>query len=67
MGSVPTTGAEVAYGTPEMAMEVRRLYQEGELPRRRLMAMAGHEEGLVAFGRDCFAALEVMEEEMRKN
>jgi L-ribulose-5-phosphate 4-epimerase len=67
LGRVPTTGAEVAYGTPEMALEVRRLYQEGDLPRRRMMAMAGHAEGLVAFGRDCFAALEVIEEYLRKN
>jgi L-ribulose-5-phosphate 4-epimerase len=61
LGVVPTTAADIAYGTPEMAMEVRRLYQAGELPKRRLMAMAGHQEGLVAFGKDCFEALEVLE------
>lgn len=49
---VPTTGAEVAYGTPEMALAVKELYAEGPLREGRLMAMAGHPEGLVSFGRD---------------
>lgn len=49
---VPTTAAEVAYGTPDMAREILRLYRDTDLPRRKLVAMAGHEEGVIAIGRD---------------
>lgn len=48
MDQVPTTAAGVAYGTPEMAAEMRRLYA-GTLPQERLLVMAGHEEGVIAF------------------
>lgn len=49
---VPTTSPDVEYGTPEMAHEILRLYRETDLPRTRLAAMAGHEEGIIAIGRD---------------
>lgn len=52
LNQVPTTAPEVEYGTPAMAGEILRLYRETELPRRRLLAMAGHEEGVIAFGRN---------------
>ncbi|PZO17104.1 MAG: rRNA adenine methyltransferase [Leptolyngbya foveolarum] len=47
---VPTTRATVPYGTPEMAAETQRLFKETELPHTKVFAMAGHEEGIVAFG-----------------
>lgn len=47
---IPTTDAGVAYGTPEMAREVERLYRESPLADQRILAMAGHEDGIVAFG-----------------
>lgn len=50
--AVPTTAADVAYGTPGMAREILRLYRETDLPRRKLAAMAGHEEGIISFGKD---------------
>lgn len=51
LGPVPTTRASVAYGTPEMAREIGRLWRGSTLPERRLLVMAGHEDGLLAFGR----------------
>lgn len=48
--SLPTTHASVEYGTPEMAREMRRLYQSTALAERRVLAMGGHEDGVVAFG-----------------
>jgi ribulose-5-phosphate 4-epimerase/fuculose-1-phosphate aldolase len=53
---LPETGADVAYGTPAMAGEVRRLFRETDVRQRRLFSMAGHEDGLVAFGRTAEAA-----------
>jgi len=47
---VPTTDADVAYGTPAMAHEFERLYRQTDLPRRRLAVMAGHQAGLVSVG-----------------
>lgn len=49
-GHVPTTQAKVAYGTPAMAREMQRLCDAAGLLRHRLLVMAGHEEGVIAFG-----------------
>jgi hypothetical protein len=35
-----------------MAHEILRLYRETDLPRAKLAAMAGHEEGVIAVGLD---------------
>lgn len=50
LGDAPTTSALVEYGTPQMAHEVRRLYLGSNLPQTKFLVMAGHEEGVVAFG-----------------
>ncbi len=47
---VPTTAEDVRYGTPEMAREFLRLYRETDLLETGVAVMAGHEEGIVAFG-----------------
>lgn len=47
---IPTTAPDVPYGTPRMAREFRRLYEETDFARSGVAVMAGHEEGLVAFG-----------------
>ena len=52
-----TTGADVPYGTPAMAREVQRLFRETDVRRKKIFAMAGHEEGIVVFGRDFREAL----------
>jgi L-ribulose-5-phosphate 4-epimerase len=57
-GAVPTTAADVAYGTPAMASEVRRLLAEPQVREGRVLAMAGHEEGLVAFGENMERAVD---------
>ena len=50
LNRIPTTKKEVPYGTPEMALEMKRLYQESDLPEKKILVMAGHEEGILAFG-----------------
>jgi ribulose-5-phosphate 4-epimerase/fuculose-1-phosphate aldolase len=47
---LPTTAADVPYGTPAMTQEVARLFAESDVRQRGLFAMAGHEDGIVAFG-----------------
>lgn len=48
LNRIPTTGEHIPYGTPEMAYEIHRLI--GENPENQLIAMAGHQGGLIAFG-----------------
>jgi len=49
--AIPTTRPEVPYGTQEMALEVARLGRESALAERQILSMAGHEDGVIAFGR----------------
>jgi L-ribulose-5-phosphate 4-epimerase len=47
---LPTTAENVPYGTPAMAVEVQRLYRSTALSERRVLAMGGHEDGIISFG-----------------
>ena len=49
---LPLTREEIPYGTPEMASEVARLYRETSLSDRRVLAMGGHEDGIISFGKN---------------
>lgn len=57
---IPTTDPRVPYGTPEMAREVYRLYTTSTLPELRILAMGGHEDGIIVFGRDAEEAGQTM-------
>ena len=57
-GQWPTTRADVPYGTPAMAREFERLWQETDFSSRRLAVMAGHEDGIVSIGADLGEAAE---------
>ena len=47
---LPTTSANISYGTPEMAREFSRLYSDTTFSTGGIAVMAGHEEGLVSIG-----------------
>ena len=49
---LPTTRADVAYGTPDMAREFTRLWSEDRFRNDGIAVMAGHEEGIVSVGTD---------------
>lgn len=49
-GNLPTTDPAVAYGTPAMADEFRRLYRETDFPACGVAVMAGHDSGLISIG-----------------
>lgn len=57
---VPTSNAEVPYGTVAMSREVARLYRTSDLAERKILVMAGHEEGLISFGDTCEEALQAL-------
>ncbi len=61
LDQAPGTPADVEYGTPEMARAVRHLFETTNLRERKVFAMAGHREGVIAFGKhlpDAYAALQ---------
>ena len=47
---IPVTNASVPYGTPEMAAEVQRLFNETDVRKQKIFSMGGHEDGIVSFG-----------------
>jgi ribulose-5-phosphate 4-epimerase/fuculose-1-phosphate aldolase len=57
---LPQTGRDIAYGTPQMAQAVRRLFGQEDLRHRRILVMAGHEDGVIAFGASVDQALGVL-------
>lgn len=50
MSSLPSTREEIAYGTPQMAIEFARLHDESGFATTGVARMAGHEGGLISFG-----------------
>ena len=50
LNNLPTTSVDVAYGTPEMAREFRRLHSETAFARQGIAVMGGHDEGLIGIG-----------------
>jgi len=54
------TRREVVNGTPEMALEVQRLYRESQLSTTGILAMGGHEDGVLAFAATPDAAGETL-------
>lgn len=57
---LPTTSKSAAYGTPEMAFEIQRLIKESDVCIPKIFMMAGHEEGIIAFGNTLDEAGEVI-------
>jgi ribulose-5-phosphate 4-epimerase/fuculose-1-phosphate aldolase len=55
-----TTSKSVAYGTPEMAYEIIRLFNEGDVRSIKIFGMAGHEGGIVTFGKNFEDAFDVL-------
>lgn len=57
---LPTAKADVEYGTPAMAHEIIRLYKEDKFAETKILAMAGHTDGLLSFGKTLQEALDVL-------
>lgn len=51
---LPRTHPDAGYGTPEMAREV--IVQLRDHPGARVLAMGGHEDGIIAFGQSAHEA-----------
>ena len=65
LNQVPTSSKAGEYGTPEMAYEITRLFKVTELRNRKILIMAGHEGGIVIFGKNLDEAFAVLMRERR--
>ena len=63
----PTTSNAVAYGTPEMAYEIIRLFGVSDVRSKKMFVMAGHKAGIVAFGKNLEDALDVLMRERKRS
>jgi L-ribulose-5-phosphate 4-epimerase len=66
LNEAPTTSKAAQYGTPEMAREIIRLFKRDDLQRRKTLVMAGHEGGIVTFGKNLEDAFDVLLRERRE-
>jgi ribulose-5-phosphate 4-epimerase/fuculose-1-phosphate aldolase len=64
---VPATSKAVAYGTPEMAYEIMRLFKVSNVRGEKILVMAGHEGGIVTFGEDLEDTFDVLMRERRES
>lgn len=56
----PSTAEDIEYGTPAMAMEIARLFNEKNLAHEKMFAMGGHYGGVMFFGKDLPEAAETL-------
>jgi L-ribulose-5-phosphate 4-epimerase len=66
LNQAPTSSKAVDYGTPEMAYEVTRLFKITDVQSRKILVMAGHEGGILAFGKDLEEAFAILMRERRE-
>ena len=57
---VPTSSKAVAYGTPEMAYDIMHLFKTSDVQSRGILVMAGHEGGIMTFGKNLEDAFRVL-------
>jgi L-ribulose-5-phosphate 4-epimerase len=67
LNQAPTSSKAVGYGTPEMAYEIMRLFKVSDAESRKILVMAGHEGGVVTFGRDLEEAFAVLMHERKES
>ena len=62
---VPTTSETTPYGTIAMCKEVERLYRSSDLKEKKLLVMAGHQDGIISFGENLEEALRVLDDQVQ--
>jgi L-ribulose-5-phosphate 4-epimerase len=65
LNHAPTSSKAAEYGTPELAYEIMRLFTLTSVQSRKILVMAGHEEGIVTFGKDLEEAFAVLMRERK--
>jgi len=63
---VPTTLENISYGTTEMAEEIKGLFLKTNVKTEKIIAMAGHKEGIIVFGNTLDEAGEILFKRLNK-
>jgi L-ribulose-5-phosphate 4-epimerase len=66
LNQAPTTSKSAEYGTPQLAYEIMQLFPRTDVQSRKVVVMAGHEGGIVTFGKDLEDAFAVLVREREK-
>jgi L-ribulose-5-phosphate 4-epimerase len=66
LNEAPTTSNAVEYGTAEMAYEMTQLFTRTNAQLRKNVVMAGHEGGILTFGKDLEEAFAVLMRERQQ-
>ena len=66
LNQAPTTSTAAEYGTPDLAYEIMRLFKHANAQSNKVVVMAGHESGIVTFGKDLEKAFIVLMCEKKK-
>lgn len=64
LNKVPTTDESIPYGTPEMANAIKNAYHNEGFKNLRILLMAGHEDGIISFGKDFNEAWEAIKDQL---
>ena len=67
LNRAPTTSKAAEYGTPEIANEIMQLFAHTDAQGRKIVVMAGHEGGILTFGRDLEEAFAVLMRERNES
>jgi len=66
LNEAPTTSKAADYGSDEMANEIMQLFTRTDVERRKIVVMAGHEAGILTFGKDLEEAFAVLMHERKE-
>jgi L-ribulose-5-phosphate 4-epimerase len=66
LNEAPTTSKTAEYGTPEVANEIMQLFTRTDVQSRKIVVMAGHEAGILTFGKDLEQAFAVLMRERQQ-
>jgi L-ribulose-5-phosphate 4-epimerase len=67
LNQAPTSSKTIDYGTPPLAYEIMQLFKQTDVRNRKILVMAGHEAGIMTFGKDLEEAFAVLMNERKKS
>jgi ribulose-5-phosphate 4-epimerase/fuculose-1-phosphate aldolase len=66
LNEAPTTSKAAEYGTQQLVHEIMQLFKRADVQDRKIVVMAGHEGGILTFGKDLAEAFAVLMREKKK-
>ena len=60
LNQAPTTSKAAEYGTPELAYQIIALFKDSDAQNRKIVVLAGHQSGIITFGKDLDEAFAIL-------